>query len=165
MRLRPLAVSGSARLVPVAGATACVIAALALALWATLPNLHWFAGLRRPSFRPPALVFGLAWATCHGLALWALTRVLRSPDWMPDRSAAIQAFFTQLGLNAIWPIAVFGLHRPRLGLVVLSVLLLAIFLTTRLFARVDRVAGRILLPYLGWIAFVYLLNLSVAIRN
>ena len=160
-----MAMSGSASLLPFVGAAACVLAALILGLWATLPNLHWFAGLRRPSFRPPTLVFGLAWVAVHGVALWALSRVLRSPDWMPDRSAAIQAFFIQLGLNAVWPVAVFGLHRPRLGLVVVGALLVAIVVATRLFARVDRIAGRLLLPYLGWIAFVFLLNLSVAIRN
>ena len=165
MRIRPLAVSGPAWLVPAAGAAACVLAALALGLWAALPNLHWFAGLRRPSFRPPTLVFGLAWAAFHGLALWALTRVLRSPDWMPDRTAAMEAYFVQLSLNALWPVAVFGLHRPRLGLLVAVALLVAILVATRLFARVDRIAGRLLLVYLLWIAFVVLLNLSVAIRN
>ena len=142
-----------------------MLAALLLGLWATLPNLHWFAGLRRPSFRPPALVFGLGWVAFHGIALWALIRVLRSPDWMPDRSAAVQAFFIQLGLNAVWPVAVFGLHRLRLGLIIVGALLIAIVVATRLFTRVDRIAGRLLLPYLGWIAFVVLLNLSVAIRN
>ena len=148
-----------------AGALLCVLGALALGLWATLPNLHWYALLRRPSFRLPNLALGATWVVVHCTMLWALIRVLRAPDWMPDRAAAIQAFFRQLAIHAVWPVVVFGLHRPKLGLGVAAALLLQLVWAMRLFGRVDRWAGALALPALAWTIYVSLLNLSVAIRN
>ena len=132
---------------------------------ATLPNLHWYGTLRRPSFRPPTWVFGPAWSVLYAMMAYAVFRVLKAEDWMPDRPAAISAYWLQLGLNAAWPIVFFALHGPRLALAVMLALLVAVIRATRLFGLVDRTAGLYLVPYLIWLVFAALLNLSVAIRN
>ena len=157
--------SRSTRIRYAAAALGPVLLAAAVGTLATLPNLHWYAGLHRPSFRPPNWLFGPVWTVLYVVMAWAFYRILRSPDWMPDRRAATRAFLVQIGLNAAWPVAFFGLHSPRLGLVVIGALLVAVVDTARLFGRIDRTAGLSLLPYLLWGLFALALNLSVYVRN
>jgi len=54
----------------------------------------------------------------------------------------------------------FGLHRPGLALIELTLLWLAILATLLLFWRRDAAAGALLLPYLAWVSFAAYLNWS-----
>ena len=148
-----------------AAALGLVGGAMLLATLAVAPNLAWYASLHRPSFRPPGWLFGPVWALLYLLMAWAFFRVLRRPDWMPDRPAAIRAFLAQIGLNVLWPFAFFAAHSPKLGFAVLLALLVAVIVCGRRFAQVERVAGWCVVPYGVWVGFAALLNLSIAIRN
>ena len=55
----------------------------------------------------------------------------------------------------------FGLHRPGWALAEILVLLTAILATIRVFWRVDRPAGLLLLPYAAWVAFATVLNWTI----
>ncbi|HEX4765922.1 MAG TPA: TspO/MBR family protein [Lichenihabitans sp.] len=148
-----------------AAALAPVLCAMLLGTWAVLPNLGWYATLHRPSFRPPGWLDGPVWALLHLLMAWAFFRVLRRPDWMPDRPAAIRAFLVQIGLDVLWPFAFFAARSPKLGFAAILALLVAVVVCGRRFGQVERVAGWCLVPYGFWIGFAALLNLSIAIRN
>jgi tryptophan-rich sensory protein len=79
--------------------------------------------------------------------------------------AALPLFAAQLALNALWPWLFF---RWRLGggaLVEIVALLVVLALTVRAFARIDRTAAALLLPYLGWVGFATALTWSVWRRN
>jgi benzodiazapine receptor len=142
-----------------------VVAALVLGNLATIPNLGWYETLTKPSFNPPDWLFGPVWTVLYGIMGWAFYRVLRQPDYVPDRRGAIQAFLVQITLNAGWSFAFFAAHSPVAGLIVIVALLAAVGLTVRRFFAVDRRAGLCLIPYLVWVAFAAVLNLSIYIRN
>lgn len=129
---------------------------------ATLPNIPtWYEGLAKPAFTPPNAVFGPAWTILYLAMAVAIWRVLSRPGDRPGRRAAIAAYFVQLALNAAWSWVFFALHSPGLGLVVILALVAMLVTTIRLFARVDRVAAWLLVPYLAWVAFATYLDAGV----
>ena len=142
-----------------------VVMAFVLGNVATIPNLGWYETLAKPSFNPPNRLFGPAWTVLYLVMAWAFYRVLRQPDYVPDRRGAIRAFLVQIVLNAAWSFAFFQAHSPAFGLVVILALFIAVAMTGWWFYAVDRPAGLCFLPYGLWVAFASMLNLSIYILN
>jgi benzodiazapine receptor len=122
----------------------------------------WYAGLVQPSFAPPNWLFPPVWTGLYVLmavAAWRAWRVtgLKSP--------AITAYEIQLALNLGWCVIFFGLHRIGFGLAEIGLSLLAILATMVLFAKADRLAGLLLLPYLVWTLFAAALNSAFWLLN
>lgn len=119
----------------------------------------WYDALQKPSWNPPAWVFGPVWTVLYaamGVAAW---RVWRTPD--PRRRLALGVFVVQLALNAAWSWIFFGLHRMGLAFAEILVLWLLIAATTALFWRIDRLAGALFLPYWAWVSFAAVLNATL----
>lgn len=74
-------------------------------------------------------------------------------------------FWIQLGLNGVWSYLFFGLHSPILGLLDIGALLLAIIWIEKVFYKAYPPAGLLLLPYLLWVSFATILNLSILLLN
>ena len=140
-------------------------AAGGLGTLATTPNIPtWYAQLDKPWFNPPNWVFGPVWSTLYllmGIALW-LVWIAKS-----DRSKkrAYILFGTQLVLNALWSVVFFGLHQPWAAVIVIVALWIAIALNIREFAKFSKPAAWLLVPYIAWVSFASLLNISIAILN
>ena len=81
---------------------------------------------------------------------FAFWRILRLPAGTSGRSTAIIVFLVQIALNALWSFAFFGAHSPLAGLVVITLMWLAIVATIAAFTRLDRVAAWCLAPYIAW---------------
>jgi tryptophan-rich sensory protein len=115
----------------------------------------WYAGLVQPSFAPPNWLFPPVWTGLYVLMAVAAWRVWRVAGL---KSPAITAYEIQLALNLGWCVVFFGLHRMGAGLAEIGLSLLAILATMVLFAKADRLAGLLLLPYLLWTGFTAVLN-------
>lgn len=128
----------------------------------------WFAASAQAPWMPPGWMFRSMWMLLYaGVAVAA---------WLVWRRGALRGsnlagYCAQLGLNAAWPLAFFGLY-PFLGAPALWVAFLVItalaaslaFLILR-FGPVSRTAGLLLLPYFSWVVFSASLNLYSAIHN
>ena len=122
----------------------------------TQPNIAtWYAGLRQPTFAPPNWVFAPVWTTLYVMMAVAAWRVWRITG---TRSFPMAAWGVQLALNFAWSALFFGLHQIGLALLEIALMWLAILVTTLQFARHDRLAALLLLPYLGWVSFAAALN-------
>ncbi len=120
----------------------------------------WYAQLDKPAWNPPAWLFGPVWTALYatiGVAGWLVWRRVG----FAGASAAWVAFAAQLVLNALWSPLFFGLQRPGLALGGIVALWVAIVATVATFWRHDRVAGGLLLPYLGWVSFATALNFAL----
>lgn len=138
----------------------------ALGALATYPNIPtWYAGLAKPGFTPPNWVFAPVWTLLYAMMAYAAWRVLSLPADRPRRRPGLLAYAVQLALNAAWSWAFFALHAPALGLLVILALLAAIMATLELFWKLDRTAGLLLVPYLGWVSFAALLNYAILKLN
>jgi translocator protein len=135
----------------------CFLAAATGAIWS--PG-DWYAQLQKPAWNPPNWIFGPVWTT-----LYALMGVSAWLVWRPRGFAAVRGalslFLVQLALNALWTPVFFGLHLLGGGFLVIVLLWLAIIATIRAFARVNRVAAVLLVPYLLWVSFASVLNLTL----
>jgi translocator protein len=134
----------------------------------TMPSiLTWYAGLVKPVFSPPNWIFGPVWTvlyTCMAIALWRVweTKVKKVQK---DKETGVRYFYIQLILNTLWSILFFGLHNPALAFAEILVFWVMIYLTMRKFFAVSALAGWLFVPYIAWVSFALILNLSVAILN
>jgi tryptophan-rich sensory protein len=120
----------------------------------------WYPTLAKPSWNPPSWVFGPVWSTLYLLMAVAAWRVWRHVEH-PERRPALAWFCGQLGLNALWSVLFFGLRSPGLAFAEVLVLWAAIVATLVKFARIDRPAALLWLPYLAWVSFAAVLNGTV----
>jgi tryptophan-rich sensory protein len=81
------------------------------------------------------------------------------------RREGLVYFFIQLVLNVIWSILFFGAHQIGRAFLVLIALWLMIYLAIEKFHAIRKTAGYILFPYLAWVSFAAILNLSIVMLN
>jgi translocator protein len=139
-----------------------VVCFAAAGLGAAFAPDEWFDSLIKPSFQPPAWLFGPVWSVLYlllGCAIWLVNTQLRAPRKL--RQSARQLFLAQLALNALWTPLFFGAHQIGLALLTIVVLDVAVIATIRRFARVERRAAWLLAPYLLWLSFATVLNASL----
>ena len=77
----------------------------------------WYAGLAKPSWTPPPLVFPIAWTALYilmAVSFWRLGEHERSEA----RSSAMTWFIAQLAINAAWSPVFFGWHGTAAALVI-----------------------------------------------
>ncbi len=139
------------------------VAAVGGAVTATSVN-DWYQNLEKPWFTPPDWVFAPVWTALYALMAVAGWRVWRESGFAQARWALL-AFAIQLGLNLGWSLLFFGSNLIGAALVEIVVLLGAIVGTTVLFAKRDRLAGVLLVPYALWVGYALVLNASIWILN
>jgi len=132
----------------------------------TAPSITtWYATLAKPAFTPPNWLFAPAWTT-----LYLLMGISASIIWQKGLSnrtirTALAIFLIQLILNVLWSAVFFGLESPLYGLIVIAGLWIAIAFTIFSFFKISKLAGSLLLPYIGWVTFAALLNVYLLILN
>jgi benzodiazapine receptor len=124
-------------------------------MW-SLPGA-WYAALIKPSWNPPAWIFGPAWTVLYTLMAVAAWLVWKRNGW----SFPLVLYFLQLGLNAAWTPIFFGAHALGWALIEIIALWIAILLTLLSFRRVSRPAAWLLTPYLAWVTFATALNFAL----
>jgi tryptophan-rich sensory protein len=137
---------------------ACLVAALTGAIFK--PGA-WYEGLSKPPWRPPNWLFGPAWSVLYTLIAIAAWLVWREAGW----GAALLIWSIHLAINAGWSWVFFGLRRPDLAFGWILLLWSSIIATIAAFAPISALAAWLLAPYLLWVSFAAVLNLSIWRRN
>lgn len=137
----------------------CTVMAVA-AIFTNHNVLGWYTSLDKPSWTPPSWVFGPAWSLLYllmGISVWQVWREVGA------RSAMVPLilFGIQLVLNIAWPGLFFGLRSPGVALIEIVLLWCAILATIIAFWRRSAPAGWLMLPYLAWVSFAAVLNLTI----
>ena len=150
---------------------------IALLLWLTAAYSAGFVGsqgvrqgfesgmygaLAKPAWIPPGLVFTVVWSVLYVLIGVAAWRVWRTEG---PRRAGLALWGFGLVLNAAWSWAFFGYGKLLLALGICLALLVVTLATVPLFARRDRTAAWLLLPYVAWLGFATVFNLVVLRMN
>ncbi len=129
-------------------------------LWTSSSVGTWYTTLTKPAWTPPGWIFGPVWTLLYiGIAV-AGWRVWRERDSEAVKGA-MTCYGIQYVLNLAWSGLFFGLRNPAFGLIDIVLLLILVAMTIRLFLRIDRAAGLILIPYFLWVAFATALNFSI----
>ncbi len=121
--------------------------------------------INQPPLSPPAWVFPVVWTILYLLMGEASYRVLISDKDKTQIQRALLAYGVQLFLNFLWPLVFFGAQMYLAAFFVLIALWVGIFITMRMFSKLDETAGDLLIPYLLWVTFAGYLNLGVYLLN
>jgi len=122
----------------------------------------WYPTLVKPSFNPPNWIFATVRTSLYimrGIAAVLVWNQITSNKEAVTK--ALQFFAIQLALNALWSYLFFGLHNPMLATIEVILLWLMIFETYSQFAKINKIAGYLLLPYLAWVSFAAVLTGSI----
>lgn len=121
------------------------------------PDAAWFESLAKPALFPPTWAFGVVWTllfTLLGVAVYLVAR-----EGLEERrvKVAVGLCSLQMAVNVAWT-PTFFTSQPLAALGVVTVLDVLVVLTIVAFARVERLAASLLVPYLLWILFATVLN-------
>lgn len=125
----------------------------------------WYAQLAKPWFTPPSWLFGPVWLTLYAFMGVALFVVWRHGSSVVHVQRGLALFALQLLLNILWSAVFFGMRSPLYGLVVIVLLWFAILATILQFAKVSELASGLMIPYIMWVTFASILNLSIFLLN
>lgn len=125
---------------------------------------NWYPTLIKPSWTPPAWVFGPVWLT-----LYTLMAIAAYLIWEKKKKAhadlALKVYAMHLAINALWSIVFFGLHDVAMALIIIIVLWFLILGLMILFYPIRRAAAWLLLPYIIWVSLAISLNIGILALN
>ena len=122
----------------------------------------WYPTLVKPSFNPPNWIFAPVWTSLYvmmGIAAGLIWNQITTQKTAVTK--ALQFFIIQLVLNALWSYLFFGLHNLMLATIEVVLLWLMIFETYSQFAKINKTASYLMLPYLAWVSFASVLTASI----
>ena len=120
----------------------------------------WYGRLKKPAWNPPNAIFAPVWTVlyfCMAAAAW----LVWSRHGFRAALLPLSLFVLQLILNAAWTWLFFGLHRVGPALADILVLWVVILATLGTFWSLVPLAGFLLAPYLAWVSFAAVLNLTI----
>ena len=144
---------------------ACQCAGIIGSIFTTPAIPTWYATLQKPPFAPPNWLFAPAWITLYLLMAIAAFLIWRKGLEQKEVKSALVIFLAQLVLNALWSVVFFGFQSPLYGVVVIVALWVVILLTILRFFKLSTAAGALLLPYILWVSFAAVLNVSIWVLN
>ncbi len=139
-----------------------------IAFFGSIATYHsvntWYPALKKPSWNPPAWIFGPVWTLLYCMIAYAGWLIFVS-EKSKKRSKALLFYFIQLLLNGLWSFLFFYFQSPWLGL--MDILLLTFFIAVTLCTAwsVSKGAVIFLLPYLLWTLYAVTLDAAIALMN
>lgn len=124
----------------------------------------WYLTLNKSSLNPPGWLFAPVWTLLFLLMGISLYLVWQGRGGKL-KNLALNIFFVQLVLNVLWSFCFFYLQNPLAGFIEIIILWLFILLTIVYFYKLNKVAAYLLIPYILWVSFAAVLNLSLYLLN
>lgn len=125
----------------------------------------WYNQLNKPSFMPPGWLFGPVWTILYILMATAAFLVWQRGFQDKKVKTALGLFLVQLILNGLWTPIFFGAQQIFIAFVVIILLWATILLTIIHFKKISLPAAILMLPYLFWVSFAAILNMSLWLLN
>jgi benzodiazapine receptor len=123
------------------------------------PSGRWYRALDKPTWQPPAAVFGPVWTVLYALIATSMIVVGRRgrPPWV--------LLGSNLALNLAWTVIFFRGHSPlAAGVEIVALEATTVALVVR--ARpISRLAALCLVPYAVWVAFAAALTWAIWAAN
>lgn len=123
----------------------------------------WYAGLNQSPLTPAGFWFGIVWT-----ALYILMAVAAWKAWHQTGvwgSRALRWWGIQLFSGLIWSIVFFGNQCISCGLAMIMLSWIATLVTIAQFGKVNKDAGLLMVPQLGWLTFATYLNYYIFANN
>ena len=142
---------------------AIVVATALAAVAGSVASLHapeFYAQLTKPSWAPPAWVFGPVWTVLFMMMALAAWLVVKARP-LEDSRSEMSLYGVQLVANALWTWLFFRWNMGAAAFAEVLVLFVLVALTARAFYRGKRLSGWLMVPYIVWVAFASVLTYTV----
>ena len=146
-----------------AGYIASALAAGGLSGFLSRNGMEAFSHLKKPSFAPPDWVFPAAWSLLY--ILMGISAAMISGEKTPRSRDALFTYWSQLFVNFWWSIIFFAWELRLVAFFWLMLLLALVTVMAVRFGRIRPAAAGLNIPYLLWLVFAAVLNLSVYLLN
>ena len=130
----------------------------------TSGNMQLFEEINKPPLSPPGWLFPVVWTTLYIMMGVALYLVVMAKDTKSNLPAYI-SFGVQLFFNFFWSIIFFNAKAYLFAFIWLVLLWVAIVVNIYFFYKINKTAGKILIPYLIWVTFAAYLNFATWYLN
>jgi translocator protein len=121
----------------------------------------WYTTIQKPSWNPPNWIFGPVWTTLYVLMGISLFLIWKAGTSKETKRSALILFALQIIANFFWSFIFFDQHQMGLAFAEIIVLCLLILLTIFSFAKINKVAAWLLVPYISWVSFAAILNFTI----
>ena len=128
----------------------------------TSDSMEQYQTIYKPPLSPPGWLFPVVWTILFILMGIASYLVYISDS--SERSSALLVYIFQLAANVIWSVLFFNFNAYLLAFAWLIVLWYLIFITIKQFYSINKLAGKLMIPYLLWVSFAGYLNLAIALH-
>ncbi|MFP4401807.1 MAG: TspO/MBR family protein [Candidatus Nanoarchaeia archaeon] len=130
------------------------------------PNSEWFQSLEKPFFNPPSWLFGPVWITLYLFMAISIFRIYNSI--IIQDSQKYQMYFLygfQLILNSLWTPLFFLFQEVGYALILILILLTTLLYILYKYYKLDVISFYLWVPYVLWVLFATILNLSLYVLN
>ena len=124
-----------------------------------------YAQMEKPFLAPPGGIIGIVWTILYafmGTALYLLIVAKVNPALKKN---AYIFFAIQQVLNFLLSIVFFGWNAYWAGTVIIVLLVLSVIICMILFARIDKKAMYLFIPYLIWCLYAGYLTIGLTLLN
>ena len=121
-----------------------------------------YNNLIQPSFAPPSILFPIVWTILYTL-MGVSYGILKSNSLTDDKINII--YYSQLFVNALWSFFFFVFQWRLFSFLWILLLIGLVILMIIEFYKKNKIAGLLQIPYLLWISFASVLNLSIYLLN
>ena len=119
--------------------------------------------LIKPAFAPPSFLFSIVWTILY--VLMGLSSYYIYESMSCHKGNCLLLYGLNLVLNFTWPIIFFNLEARLFAFLFILLLDIVVVLMTLCFYGIDKKSGYLNIPYIIWLLFATVLNLSVYILN
>lgn len=125
-----------------------------------------YESFNSPAFAPPSIVFPIVWTILYilmGISSYIVHTNTTATD--KQRKKALTVYIVQLILNAIWPIIFFNLELFLLAYFLILIMIVLVIWMIYLFNNISHISAYLQIPYLLWLGFASILNISIYFLN
>ncbi len=122
-----------------------------------------YKDLIQPSFAPPSILFPIVWTILY--ILMGISSYIISESNSYLKNEALFIYYVQLVVNLLWSFIFFTLGWYFVAFIWIIFLIVLVILMIKRFYSISKFSAFIQIPYLLWLIFASILNLSIFILN
>lgn len=116
-----------------------------------------------PSFAPPGIVFPIVWTILYILMGVSSYLIIKSDN--TDKNSALFVYGIQLAINLLWSIWFFISKLYLFSFLWIILLIVFVVIMIKKFYDISKLSAYLQIPYLLWLVFAAILNLTVYFLN
>ncbi len=126
-------------------------------------NSMGFNEIIKPSYNPPGIIFPIVWTILY--ILMGISSYLIYTSNSTKKEDALRVYALQLIFNMLWTFFFFNLNWFLFSFIWIIILIILVSIMIFKFIKINKTAGYLQIPYLAWLIFASILNMSIYFLN